>query len=85
MKQKNDDQLKQIAKVILLLKNSDTDYCPFCKNESKYVCNPFYMHICDSCGKHMGMNDLIHKTDIDFIVELLKKEFYDEEILLDKS
>jgi len=72
---KTDEELKQIAKKILSLKGKGNDFCPKCGNVTKYHCNPMYMHICETCGEDMSMYDLKHKTDLDYIVELLKEEF----------
>jgi hypothetical protein len=72
---KTDKELKEIGRTILDLKYKGNDICPKCGNLTKYGPNPMYMHICETCGEQMSMNDLIHKSDLDYVVDILKKEF----------
>jgi predicted amidophosphoribosyltransferase len=74
---KTDDDLKEIAKKILALKGKNNDFCPSCGNLTEYHSNPFYYHICETCGKKMSMSDLIYKSDIEYVVDVLKQEFYE--------
>lgn len=74
---KTDEELKEISKRILDLKNKGNDIYPFCGNITKYFSNPFYYHRCETCGKEMVMSDLIYKSDVEYVIDILKKEFYE--------
>jgi predicted RNA-binding Zn-ribbon protein involved in translation (DUF1610 family) len=68
-------ELKEIANKILSLKGKSVDFCPNCGQSTIYYCNPMYMHICESCGKQCTESELIHKSDVDFMVDILREEF----------
>lgn len=76
-----DEELKKIINKILFYKDKSIDFCPHCEQPTKYCSNPMYIHICKSCGKQCSEDELIHKSDLDFMMKVLKEEFQKEEHL----
>ena len=46
-------------------------YCPNCNNETVYIANPFYMHICEHCKAEYNNDMIITIYKKDIAVDLL--------------